>query len=54
MAFAAILTAPPKEPRQDPWRRTSGIHRLRTRRSLAVVRELWTARDRMGVVLRGN
>jgi ribonuclease D len=45
--FAAILTAPPKEPRQDPWRRTSGIHRLRTRRSLAVVRELWTARDRI-------
>jgi ribonuclease D len=45
--FAAILAAPPKEPRPDPWRRTSGIHRLRTRRSLAVVRELWTARDRI-------
>ena len=45
--FAAILAAPPKEPRQDPWRRTSGIHRLRTRRGLAVVRELWTARDRI-------
>jgi ribonuclease D len=45
--FAAVLTAPPKEPRQDPWRRTSGIHRLRTRRSLAVVRELWAARDRI-------
>jgi ribonuclease D len=45
--FAAILSAPPKEPRQDPWRRTSGIHRLRTRRSLAVVRELWAARDRV-------
>jgi ribonuclease D len=45
--FAAILSAPPKEPRQDPWRRTSGIHRLRTRRGLAVVRELWIARDRI-------
>jgi len=45
--FAAILSAPPKEPRQDPWRRTSGIHRLRTRRSLAVVREMWIARDRI-------
>ncbi|GAA0325968.1 ribonuclease D [Actinoallomurus spadix] len=45
--FAAILSTPPKEPRQDPWRRTSGIHRLRSRRSLAVVRELWTARDRI-------
>ncbi|GLY90713.1 ribonuclease D [Actinoallomurus iriomotensis] len=45
--FAAILSAPPKEPRQDPWRRTSGIHRLRTRRGLAVVREMWTTRDRI-------
>ncbi|GLY78208.1 ribonuclease D [Actinoallomurus iriomotensis] len=45
--FAAILAAPPKEPRQDPWRRTSGIHRLRTRRGLAVVREMWTTRDRI-------
>jgi ribonuclease D len=45
--FAAILSAPPKEPRQDPWRRTSGIHRLRTRRSLAIVREMWLARDRV-------
>src|SRR4029079_17257563 len=31
----------------DPWRRTSGIHRVQSRRSLAVVRELWTARDRI-------
>ncbi|MFL6055230.1 MAG: HRDC domain-containing protein [Actinoallomurus sp.] len=45
--FAAILATPPKEPRRDPWRRTSGIHRLRSRRSLAVVRELWTTRDRI-------
>jgi ribonuclease D len=43
--FAAILTAPPKEPRADPWRRTSGIHRVRNRKGLAVVRELWTTRD---------
>lgn len=43
--FAAILTTPPKPPRPDPWRRTSGIHRVRTRRGLAVVRELWQARD---------
>jgi ribonuclease D len=32
-------------PRADPWRRTSGIHKVRTRRALAVVRELWLARD---------
>ena len=33
-------------PRQDPWRRTSGIHKAKGRRALAAVRELWTARDR--------
>ena len=35
----------PPPPRADPWRRTSGIHRVRTRRGLAVVRELWNVRD---------
>jgi ribonuclease D len=43
--FAAILAASPAPPRTDPWRRTSGIHRLRGRRQLAVVRALWEARD---------
>jgi len=43
--FAAEAGAPPPPPRPDPWRRTSGIHRVRTRRALAVVRELWQARD---------
>ena len=35
-------------PRQDPWRRTSGIHKAKGRRALAAVRELWTdpRRDR--------
>ncbi len=37
--------APPPPPRIDPWRRTSGIHTLRNRRQLAVVRSLWYARD---------
>ena len=32
-------------PRQDPWRRTSGIHKAKGRRGLAAVRELWTVRD---------
>ena len=44
--FAAIAAAPPAPPRIDPWRRTSGIHKVRTRRSLAVVRELWQERGR--------
>jgi len=45
--FLAELTAAPSPPRADPWRRTSGIHRVRTRRALAVVRELWLERDKI-------
>lgn len=45
--FDAIATAPPPEPRKDPWRRTSGMHKVRRRRQLAVVRELWQTRDRI-------
>lgn len=45
--FEAIATAPPPPPRPDPWRRTSGIHRVHSRRGLAVVRELWNLRDRI-------
>jgi ribonuclease D len=45
--FAAVLDAKPPPPRPDPWRRTSGIHRVHTRRGLAVVRELWAERDRI-------
>jgi ribonuclease D len=33
--------------RRDRWRRTSGIHRVRDRRGLAAIRELWTVRDRI-------
>lgn len=43
--FEAVRTAPPAKPRPEPWRRTSGIHRLRTPRQLAAVRSLWLARD---------
>ncbi|MFT2015603.1 ribonuclease D [Streptomyces sp. 796.1] len=45
--FAAIAAAPPAAPRKDPWRRTSGMHKVRKRRQMAVVRELWEARDRV-------
>lgn len=45
--FDALLTFTGPPPRVDPWRRTSGIHRVRKRRGLAVVRELWLARDRI-------
>ncbi|HEY9474717.1 MAG TPA: HRDC domain-containing protein, partial [Mycobacteriales bacterium] len=43
--FEATMTAPPAPPRTDPWRRTSGMHKVRTRRQLAEVRALWGARD---------
>ncbi|GAA3288344.1 ribonuclease D [Arthrobacter citreus] len=45
--FEAIRTAPPAPPRVDPWRRTNGMHQLRDRRQLAVVRELWTEREHL-------
>jgi ribonuclease D len=43
--FEAVRTAPAAGPRQDPWRRTSGIHKLRSRRQLAAVRAMWEVRD---------
>ncbi|MDN5724917.1 MAG: HRDC domain-containing protein [Propionibacteriales bacterium] len=45
--FAALAAGAgvPAPPRTDPWRRTSGIHALRTPRALNVVKCLWTARD---------
>lgn len=43
--FAALVDAPPAVPRTDPWRRTSGTHKLRNRRQLAALREMWNARD---------
>ncbi|CAM5252535.1 HRDC domain-containing protein [Streptomyces] [Streptomyces griseus] len=45
--FDAIAAAPPAPPRKDPWRRTSGMHKVRRRRQMAVVRELWTTRDQV-------
>lgn len=43
--FEAVRLAPPNPPKPDPWRRTSGIHKVRNRRQLAAVRALWQARD---------
>jgi ribonuclease D len=43
--FAAWAAADPAPPRREPWRRTSGIHRVRGRRGLALVREMWELRD---------
>jgi ribonuclease D len=45
--FEAVRTAPPPVPRAEPWRRLSGVHKLRRPRLLAVSRALWEARDRL-------
>ncbi|WP_062303505.1 HRDC domain-containing protein [Demequina subtropica] len=44
--FEAVRLAPPPEPREEPWRRTSGCHQVRDQRGLAIVRSLWEARDK--------
>jgi ribonuclease D len=51
--FAALVAGvgTPVESRVDPWRRTSGIHKVRTRRGLAYVAELWYARDGIAQLL---
>ncbi|WP_414641700.1 HRDC domain-containing protein, partial [Amycolatopsis sp.] len=45
--FEFVRTAPPPAPRAEPWRRTSGVHKIRNPRGLAAVRELWQARDEL-------
>ena len=49
--FAAILAAPPAPPRVDPWRRTSGMHKIKKRNQMAVVRELWQERNLLAAEL---
>lgn len=43
--FQAVLEREAKPPRDDAWRRMSGLHALRGGRNLAVARQLWTTRD---------
>ncbi|MEU1885604.1 ribonuclease D [Micromonospora sp. WMMD987] len=49
--FAALIawSARPPRVRAEPWRRTSGIHRVRGARAQARVRALWYARDQIAV-----
>jgi ribonuclease D len=44
--FAAVLERETPV-RQEPWRRLSGMHSLRTPRQLAIARALWTSRDEL-------
>lgn len=46
-AYLAAHAADQPRPRVDPWRRTTGLHTLRTPRALAAVRELWQAREKL-------
>ena len=47
--FEALLDFTGPGQRVDPWRRTSGMHKVRQRRGAAVVRELWETRDRIAM-----
>lgn len=45
--FEHLRTYEAAPTRRDRWRRTSGIHKVRTPRALAEVRELWQVRDQI-------
>jgi len=45
--FEALITFTGPPVRIDPWRRTSGMHKVRKRRAVAIVRELWQTRERL-------
>lgn len=43
--FEHELHLPAAEPAAEPWRRLSGISKIKSRRNLAVARELWNSRE---------
>ena len=49
--FASIVSAhespSKKETRKEPWRRTSGMHEIKSRYQMAIIRELWITRDKV-------
>jgi ribonuclease D len=45
--FEHLLSFSGPEPRIDPWRRTSGMHKVRGRRGIGIVRALWEWRDEL-------
>jgi ribonuclease D len=45
--FEHVRIAPPAAVSVERWRRVSGIHKIRHRRQLAIVRSMWVARDRI-------
>jgi ribonuclease D len=45
--FEHVRTAPAPVATPERWRRVSGIHRIRNRRQLAIIREMWLTRDQL-------
>ncbi len=45
--FSASLKLSAPKIKKDPWRRTSGMHQIKSRFDLAIIRELWNARDQL-------
>jgi ribonuclease D len=45
--FEHVRTAAPAAVSVERWRRVSGIHKIRQRRQLAIVRSMWVTRDRI-------
>ena len=45
--FEHVRTAPTAAVSVERWRRVSGIHKIRQRRQLAIVRSMWDARDQI-------
>lgn len=47
--FSYLVThaTDPVAPRREPWRRTSGLHAIHTPTAMAIVRELWAAREEL-------
>lgn len=43
--FEALLSFQPKPQKPDRWRGTSGGHEVKDQRGLAIIREVWTARE---------
>lgn len=47
--FNALLDFEPRERGPDPWRRLSGVHRLKSAEQLGRARALWFERDRLAI-----
>lgn len=45
--FDALLTYTGPAARPEPWRHTSGIHKVKSARGLAIARAVWTTRDQI-------